>query len=100
MNYIHQLQKDKAGLQAQVFELEEALRNLKAYVLSSKFRCGDKLDYYVSTHDITARVDETLRRGDEARREVRRHWQPKPKRKRCTLTHETDWAAYNCGCYE
>jgi hypothetical protein len=117
MNYIRRLQRDKAALEDNLKAVENSLKDLEAYVTSKKFNCGDRLDGYVSTDDVVLRVREALRKGQSAFIETSRTWEeknpPQPKRpKLCKLCrhrhhkddsciiHETDAAAYNCGCYE
>lgn len=56
MNYINQLEQEKAELEAQVAAAREGLQELLKYVNSGKFNCGDELDGYVSCGDVTSRI--------------------------------------------
>jgi len=56
MNYIKQLQTDRADLQAQIERIAEAANDLLTYAQSSKF-CGDgAIGTYISKHDVIERT--------------------------------------------
>lgn len=57
MNYIKKLQKDNEEKAECIKALSQELNFLEEYLLSSKFRCGDELDGYVSTQDVLNRID-------------------------------------------
>ena len=54
MNYIKRLQADNAGLQREVEAIKDGLNDLRSYLDSSKFHCGDRLDNYVNIADVLA----------------------------------------------
>lgn len=54
MNYINQLQGERDGLQRQADTIADGLNDLRRYLQSDKFRCGDRLDGYVNTADVLA----------------------------------------------
>ena len=56
MNYIKQLQTDRADLQAQIKRIEEAANDLLNYAHSDKF-CGDgAIGTYIAKQDIIERT--------------------------------------------
>lgn len=52
MNIIHRLRLKKKEADAELSSIKESLRQLRAYLSSSKFNCGDRLDGYVSTAEV------------------------------------------------
>jgi hypothetical protein len=56
MNYIHKLQKDNEGLKDEINIIKESLDDLRRYLNSSKFQCGDELDGYVNVKDVLDRL--------------------------------------------
>jgi hypothetical protein len=55
-NYIHQLQDTVSRLESQVREQRDIVNDLRRYLNSSKFRCGDELDGYVNVSDVLERL--------------------------------------------
>jgi len=56
MNYIHQLQGEVREKDQEIQTLREGLKDLRAYLQSDKFRCGDSLDGYVNVQDVLNRL--------------------------------------------
>jgi len=56
MNYITKLQNMVEQLSSEKWELKDQIRDLKEYLESSKFRCGDELDGYVNVQDVLNRL--------------------------------------------
>lgn len=54
MNYIHQLKSERAALEREIAAVKSGLNDLRAYVQSFKFCCGDRLDGYVNVADVLA----------------------------------------------
>lgn len=67
MNYIQQLRADKAALLREVSALRDGLNDLRAYMQSPKFRCGDRLDSYVNIADVLAYLRNAESAGSVAR---------------------------------
>jgi hypothetical protein len=63
MNYIKQLEADKVALEQKIAALVSGIQELKEYVSSPKFHCGDPLDGYVSTQDVITRLANMEREG-------------------------------------
>ena len=60
MNYIHRLQETVDTLSSQKRELSDGIKELKTYLQSSKFNCGDELDGYVNIQDVLNRLPEII----------------------------------------
>jgi hypothetical protein len=60
MNYIHKLQETVDTLDSQKRELQDGIKELKSYLQSSKFNCGDELDGYVNIQDVINRLPEII----------------------------------------
>lgn len=60
MNYIKKLERDKRIAKYQMDEMKIRIEELRAYIHSDKFNCGDELDGYVSVKDIEARIQHIL----------------------------------------
>jgi hypothetical protein len=60
MNYIHKLQETVDTLSSQKRELQDGIKELKSYLQSSKFNCGDELDGYVNIQDVINRLPEII----------------------------------------
>jgi len=60
MNHILSLQQQVETFIAQKRELQEGIKELKSYLQSSKFNCGDELDGYVSIQDVLNRLPEII----------------------------------------
>jgi chromosome segregation ATPase len=58
--YINQLQDTVETLSSQKRELQEGIKELKSYLQSSKFNCGDELDGYVNIQDVLNRLPEII----------------------------------------
>lgn len=56
MNYIHRLQAQVAEKDNEIQALRESMIDLRDYLLSGKFRCGDDLDNYVNVQDVLNRL--------------------------------------------
>lgn len=57
MNFIKQLQFENMEMKVNAVKTDDAIRDLKCYLLSEKFRCGDKqLDGYVNISDVLNRL--------------------------------------------
>lgn len=56
MNYIHRLQAQVAEKDNEIQALRESMIDLRDYLLSGKFRCGDVLDNYVNVQDVLNRL--------------------------------------------
>ena len=54
MNYIRQLQAQEAALQREIEALKNGFTDLRRYLQSEKFHCGDRLDGYVNVGDVLA----------------------------------------------
>ena len=54
MNYIKQLKCDNQALSREVAAIKSGLNELRDYLHSPKFRCGDSLDSYVNLSDVLA----------------------------------------------
>jgi hypothetical protein len=59
-NYIIQLQETVETLSSQKRELQDGIKELKSYLQSSKFNCGDELDGYVNIQDVLNRLPEII----------------------------------------
>lgn len=59
-NYIIQLQEMVETLSSQKRELQDGIKELKSYLQSSKFNCGDELDGYVNIQDVLNRLPEII----------------------------------------
>jgi hypothetical protein len=57
MNYIKQLQEQIAENTRLINEAAENINQLRRYLNSPKFHCGDELDGYVNTQDVLSRLD-------------------------------------------
>lgn len=57
MNYIHQLQRKVRNHEFSKEVAKENLAELRKYLLSEKFHCGDELDGYVNVKDVLNWVD-------------------------------------------
>lgn len=57
MGYINTLQNENAELKTKMAAAEEELNNLRLYLESDKFRCGDELDQYVNIRDVLSRIE-------------------------------------------
>lgn len=60
MNHISKLQQDKKQLTAQVQALETGMRDLIAFMQTSKFTAVSHLQHYINTGDVTAMLRETM----------------------------------------
>ena len=58
MNYIKQLEKTVREQRAEIEALHRNITQVRVYVCSPKFFCGDKLDGYVNCNDIARRLTE------------------------------------------
>lgn len=67
MSYIRQLQADNAALHREIAAIKSGLNELRAYLHSPKFRCGDTLDSYVNLSDVLAYVRNAEDAGIQAR---------------------------------
>jgi len=56
MNYIHKLQEEVQEKDQELKAVQDGLANLREYLLSGKFRCGDSLDGYVNVQDVLNRM--------------------------------------------
>jgi hypothetical protein len=56
MNYIHKLQGEVQEKDREVQAIRESLIDLRNYLLSGKFRCGNDLDGYVNVQDVLNRL--------------------------------------------
>jgi hypothetical protein len=65
MNYIHKLKKDNEGLKDEINIIKESLDDLRRYLNSSKFQCGDELDGYVNVKDVLDRLPIIFKRGND-----------------------------------
>jgi hypothetical protein len=68
MNYIHQLRADNESLKREITAIKASLSDLRGYLHSSKFNCGDRLDHYVNIADVLGYLRDT---EDAALRHVR-----------------------------
>jgi hypothetical protein len=66
-NYIHRLRGEAKSLQSEVKALRQGLNDLRGYLHSHKFACGDRLDGYVHTGDVLEYLRNTESAGVEAR---------------------------------
>jgi hypothetical protein len=55
-NYIINLQKTVENLSAQKQEARDVISDLREYLQSGKFNCGDELDGYVNVQDVLNRL--------------------------------------------
>jgi hypothetical protein len=62
VNYIRQLQAEGASAEREIGAIKDGLSELRRYLQSSKFHCGDRLDGYVNVGDVLA----FLRNAEEA----------------------------------
>ena len=67
MNYIERLRIENAGLRREVEAVKTGLNDLRAYLHSPKFRCGDRLDSYVNICDVLAYLRNAEDAGTMAR---------------------------------
>lgn len=58
MNYIKQLEKRVEELNLQRATAWEQVAELKKYLCSSKFNCGNELDRYVNITDVLNRLNQ------------------------------------------
>ena len=56
MNYIKRLENEVAGMADMIKELNDGMSELRAYLQSDKFNCGDDLDGYVHINDVLNRL--------------------------------------------
>lgn len=56
MNYIQKLNDKISRLDTQRAVAYDAVQDLKQYLQSSKFRCGNELDGYVNIQDVMNRL--------------------------------------------
>ena len=56
MNYINQLQTDRADLQAQIDRIREAATDLMNYAHSDKFQGSSAIGNYISKNDVIERT--------------------------------------------
>lgn len=56
MNYIHKLQGEVQEKDTEIKGIRESLSDLRKYLLSEKFQCGDDLDGYVNVQDVLNRL--------------------------------------------
>ena len=52
MNYIRQLQAENSSIRRELEAVKEGLSDLRKYVHSPKFNCGDRLDHYINISDV------------------------------------------------
>jgi len=57
MNYIKKLENDNRELTENVFNAGREILDLRVYLESDKFQCGDALDGYVNIKDVIARLN-------------------------------------------
>ena len=55
-NYILDMQETVVNLSCQRREYKEVVDDLRAYLQSDKFNCGNELDGYVSVQDVLNRL--------------------------------------------
>ena len=67
MNYIKQLQAEVESAKREVEAIKTGLGQLRNYLHSSKFACGDRLDGYVATGDVLAHLRNAEDSGIQAR---------------------------------
>jgi hypothetical protein len=60
MNYISKLQQQVSEDKATMADAAAQLRDVIAYLSSSKFRCGDELDGYVNINDLLPRLQQAV----------------------------------------
>ena len=58
MNYILQLQKQIENQNQAILAFKNGIQDLRNYLNSPKFNCGDRLDGYVNIQDVFLRLDE------------------------------------------
>ena len=58
MRYINTLQNQVKERNETLSEISTGILELKSYLLSEKFRCGDQLDGYVNVKDVLLRLEE------------------------------------------
>lgn len=56
-NYIHKLQDENENLKAKLAKKEAMINELRRYLNSGKFHCGDELDGYVNVADVLHRLN-------------------------------------------
>lgn len=56
MNYIKQLEIDNKALLASIDLINQQINDLRIYLNSEKFRCGNELDSYVNVSDVLLRL--------------------------------------------
>lgn len=70
MNGYQKLRAENAALAAERSTLKQGMEDLRNYLLSPKFACGDRLDGYVNVQDVLARLQEVqgaaLTAGEDA----------------------------------
>jgi len=54
--YINTLQDDLAAKTQELETVRKNIKDLEAYLTSSKFNCGDDLDGYVNVQDVLNRI--------------------------------------------
>ena len=54
MNYIHHVRSENEALQREIVAIKSGLNDLRRYLHSPKFCCGDSLDSYVNLSDVLA----------------------------------------------
>ena len=67
MNYIKRLESYVRTHQESKDNAEREINDLRTYLLSSKFRCGDELDGYVNIQDVLNRletIERTIQEGN------------------------------------
>ena len=57
MNYIKRLEAENRKLVENAFNAGQAILELRVYLESDKFQCGDNLDGYVHIKDVIARLN-------------------------------------------
>lgn len=67
MNFIRHLQSENQALSREVVAIKSGLNDLRAYLQSPKFRCGDPLDSYVNLADVLAYLRNAENAGTVAR---------------------------------
>lgn len=55
-NYIHTLQAEVKRLEYIIEQNREIVNDLRRYLNSSKFHCGNELDGYVNVQDVISRL--------------------------------------------
>lgn len=71
MNYIKKLEREGRVKDYQMNEMKTRIQELREYIHSDKFNCGDELDGYVSIKDIEARIQQILAAPTDIESELR-----------------------------